>query len=469
MSNPNQPKGVADFRPPEHRGPGVSPTQATTAGARPQGELTPAPGQTFAHPHPQNAPYIDPGAQPAVAAYLEQQAQRAIARQASALPKYSAPVGGGAGPSIPRLNAPHSEGQTMSGQAENINSPPMQQQLAAAHASHGPGSIVEQPLLTPQMMPSGQRPQGNMSAADQARQLGLRPTDMLPPDAQQDPTFQRGNGSMFAVSQPHLVLKYGVVRNGQHVLPQQLQAEQQPMGARGQTAGLRPETVQGLADLQELQRKQSPQQVAAAEAAAEKQIEGTAAEHSASAGGLPKFTDEEKAEAQRKIALLDSFDFESVRNAMSQDLLNNPDQREIIESRLEPINIEDLIIKNRATQRVPIVPGRFEVTYTSLSGDDDLALKRLVMQESRSAEVTEQYLFDKYAFMAVTAGLTAINGNPAPTHLSPDGVFDEQLFVVKFKWVMQRPVSMLSSIGANHSWFEMRVRRCFVAEKVKNT
>jgi hypothetical protein len=35
-------------------------------------------------------------------------------------------------------------------------------------------------------------------------------------------------------------------------------------------------------------------------------------------------------------------------------------------------------------------------------------------------------------------------------------------------WVTKRPLHLIASIGTNHSWFELRVRKLFVAERVKN-
>jgi len=295
---------------------------------------------------------------------------------------------------------------------------------------------------------------------------------MLPPEAQQDPEFQRGNGAMFAVAQPGLAMRYGVTRNGQRIMPQQLRA-QAPQGQAPAGAGrLRPETLKGLSDLQELSRQQAlaPEQRAAAEAAAEAEVKNGPAGASASAGDPPagsgKMTPEE---AQRRVELMDSFDYDALRDAINEDILRNPDQKKIIEERLEALDIDDLIIKNRVTQRVPIVPNRFEVTYRSMTGNDDLALKRLLMKESKSVEVTERFLLDKYAFMALSCGAVAVNSNQLPDHLDEEGKFNEEAFWKKFEWMMKRPLHMLSSIGVNHTWFEMRVRKLFVAENVGNT
>jgi hypothetical protein len=170
---------------------------------------------------------------------------------------------------------------------------------------------------------------------------------------------------------------------------------------------------------------------------------------------------------------MDSFDYSQMRDRTIQDMLNHPEQRKIVEDRLQDLEIDDLIMKNRVSQDVPVIPATaksrgFVIRYTSMSGEEELALKRLVMEEASSVEVTERYLLDKFSFMSLTCGLTAINGNAAPTHLDTNGNFDEKLFWKKFEWVMKRPVHMLSSIGVHHTYFEMRVRRLFVAEKLGN-
>jgi hypothetical protein len=432
-------KTTTDLRPAAHRSPLARPTTPTSD------------------------VYVDPGAQPKVAEYVAGAAARALERRGGGLQKYTAPVGGGLGPAVPRLDAEHEVGRTMETQAENVNSPPIHQQMADTAAQMAPGSIVEPPTMAP--VNFGGPPRS--SATLDAQQLGLLPGDMLPAEAQKDPEYQTGSGAVFAISQPRLAGRYGVVRNGQRLMPQQL------LQARGGTPRqglLRPETLKGLEDLAELRKKQSPEAMREAEERAEKQVEGTAAAHSVNAGetiGKP-LTDEERDKAARAIEMMDSFDFEGFRESMRRDIINNPEQKKIIEERLEPLDINDLITKNRVSQRVIIVPKKFEVVFTSMTGEDDLALKGLIMEESKSVEVTERYLLDKFAFMALACGLTSVNNNNLPRHLNPDGEFDKTLFWKKFHWVIKRPLHMLSSIGVNHTWFEMRVRRLFVAEKVGN-
>ena len=43
-----------------------------------------------------------------------------------------------------------------------------------------------------------------------------------------------------------------------------------------------------------------------------------------------------------------------------------------------------------------------------------------------------------------------------------------QVFLKKFNMVLRLPLHMLASIGVNTLWFDVRVRKLFVAEKLGN-
>jgi len=405
--------------------------------------------------------FVGAGVDPAAAAYAAGIAAR---QQQRAAPKYAEPVGGGPAPHIPRLDAPHQEGLPMAAQAERVNSPSQQQMVQQAAR---PGSIVEPPINMGQMQATRSALGGR--GHDAAVQAGLQTGDMLPEEALKDPEAQHGPGSAYAVSQPHLALRYGVVRGGRRIAPQELK--------QGRPGQLSPGTLEGLQAIQQAQAMQQRQQSGpdglphSENEALEQADDGSAAQSARAAD--PPMTEKEKKEVEEAINAMDSFDYDGFRQRMERDILNNPRQREIIRGRCKDLNLDDLIMKNRVSQDVPIIPagnGRlgFVVRYTSMTGEEDLALKQLIMQESKSIEVTDRYLLDKFAFMAIACGLAAINNNPAPTHLDDKGDFNAEKFWLKFNWVLKRPIHMLASIGVNHSWFEQDVRKLFVAEKLGN-
>lgn len=346
-------------------------------------------------------------------------------------------------------------------------------------SSQGPGSIV---------VPDQGQPPPPPGMVASARDLPLMPGDTLPEDATKDPQYQHGAGSRMAQMQPHMAAKYGVIRNGQHLMPHDLMAGRQgtPPDFRGQ----RPrrsgaeiaqdmQTVLG-APAGHIAPRDVPDDGPVPPAGIPRTPEEAEQQAAAGPGGaasragaspvvplLDASTQESEDRAKKMLQEMDDFDFERLRREMLSDILKNPRQREAVEARLQPLDISEMIMRNTVRQRVPILPGRFEPTFESMPGDVELKLKQLLVKESKSIAVTEAYLLDKYAVMTTTAGTTHINGNPVPTMYNNNGDFDEDLFWAKFGWMLKRNIHMLASLGIHYSWFEQRVRKLFVADEGK--
>ena len=151
-----------------------------------------------------------------------------------------------------------------------------------------------------------------------------------------------------------------------------------------------------------------------------------------------------------------------------KDMLNNEDQKKLIEERLQPLAIDDLIVRGYVLQRVPIIPGKFEPTFRSMGANDDLAIKRLIMVESKALEVSERYLLDKFALMSVVLGVYSINSNVLPSYQDEQGRFDDTRFWQKFNLLANNSFHLLASLGVNYHWFDIRVRSLFVAKNLGN-
>jgi hypothetical protein len=286
--------------------------------------------------------------------------------------------------------------------------------------------------------------------------------DILPDEATKDPAYKEGGGARYAANQPHLAQKYGVIRGGRRIPPQQLATP----GAKG----LSEKTLDDMKTIEELQKTRG-------KAEADNSAEHAAATGPAGAAGRlgnspeegpqtrPRMSNDEKVERLKR---MDDFDFNAFREAMMKDILNNDDQRKIIEARCKPMDITDLIVQGFVTQRVPVIPDKFELEFQSMRGDEDLAIKRLIMIENKGVEVAERYLLDKFSIMGVTIGLAAVGNNPLPTHLDNDGRFNEDAFWEKYEIVSRFPFHMLASIGVNYYWFDIRVRSLFVADSLGN-
>jgi hypothetical protein len=398
---------------------------------------------------PANPPFIHPALQGSPEALAYELGVRARSAGRGALPKYTASTPG-AGPAMPPLDAQHHEGLTMEQQAAMHGASMSHQAQAAAQY---PGSIVEP--LNPGARVAGAPRQPTYS------DMGILNSDVLPQGAENDPQYLRGHGAHMAMYQPNLALKYGVIRNGQHIPPQALQANVGGAGRDGQI-GNRP-LSQTIQDLQALTNVQPPASVPRTEEEAVSSVEPARAYGD---------DDDEKSDSDKNIEelikKLDDYDFDALRQKMNKDLINNDEQRKIVESRLDPLSLSDLIMRGRVSQRVVIHEGTLEYTFRSFDVGDDMAVKRLIASEVQHIGNPGRYYLDRFSLMTMCAGITHINGQPLPENIGADGTWSDEGFTTKLLWFMKRPLHLAASIGVHHSWFELRVRRLFVAEKVKN-
>lgn len=441
-------------------GPGIPPTTVTRDPRQPT--------RLGSDPLQPAAPFVDPSrvGDPAALRYAQDAEQRR--RNQQPLPKYTTPVAGGPDVPIPMLNEQAAEGSTMAAQAlmqrgsvpmpmPNLNS--LVQQMGnepALSTGAVAGGIVDG--TAHQELPQPPR-SGGLHAPP-----GLLPTDTLPEEATRDPAFQQGHGAMFAVNQPGLAAKYGVVRGRERLMPQQVAAAQpRPRGTAAPGTKLSPDTVAGLQALQQAQQAQQQQAGAAAKTSLEQEAQRGPA---GNAGSTEKAMSEE--ERQKLLDGMDDLDLSRVKKAMFKDMLNNDQQRDIIESRLAPLDLSQLILEGRVTQVVPIRPGLFEPEYQSYSGEEDLIIKRMIGEEAGLTNSSDRYIMDKYQMMGFTVALRSFNRRPLPDYRDAAGNFDEKLFWKKYEIVSRLNYHMLSSMMVNWFWFDIRVRKLLRAEELGN-
>jgi hypothetical protein len=370
----------------------------------------------------EGGPHIDPRIQnPQVRAYAES----ARSRRAGP-PKYTEPVNGGPSLPMPLLSGDPQGGATMAQQAALERGEQPRPQVR--------GGIVD--TLPPDLG------RGLLGGG------GLLMSDLLPEEARRDPAFKEGVGAMYAQNQPELAKRYGVMRHGTKLAPQMVFGG--PQGPGGQKGKLSPQTVQALDALN-----------------AANQAVSSAPPDTAPA---PKETSKPLTEEEQKEVLseLDNFDFSKFRTILKKDVLNNDAQRTTVEGRLKPLDIVDLIVKGRVTQTVEIIPGKFEATYQSYVGEEDLQIKRWITGEIKTLEAPDRYFEDKYSLMGLTIALKAINKQQLPNCYNSEGDLEEELFWIKYKKVSHLDFHMLSSLHLNWLWFDARVRKLFVAEELGN-
>lgn len=385
------------------------------------------------------------------------------------VPKYTAPVAGGNDVPIPRLDGDHMTGQTMAAHARVQRGLPADGAPAPAlDLKSIIGDMGVQPALARPGIIEGSAHEAAQETPRNSQNMpteGIMQGDTLPQVAMQDPAFQSGGGAMFAVNQPHLARKYGVIRNGQHVPAQALRnpTRSSPTGKPGAGGGVSQDTLAGLKAINDFNSQRNATESNDSDAAVERDaMRGPAR----GAGDTkPPMTQEEKSAILDE---MDQFDVSRVRNAMFKDMLNNDAERKVIEARLKPLDLTRLVVEGKITQRVIIIPDVFEPEFQSYSGEEDLEIKRLLGEETNSNNVTDQYALDKYTMMGLTIALYAINKIPLPDYRDGNNEFNVEAFWKKYKVVSRLNSHLLSSCAANWFWFDIRVRKLFRATELGN-
>lgn len=181
-----------------------------------------------------------------------------------------------------------------------------------------------------------------------------------------------------------------------------------------------------------------------------------------------KALDETKlAEDARLAEVFDQFDFGNAAQQVER-ILDNKKRREAIESRCAPMNVEDLLMKDEVSQRVPILPGQFEPLFRSITPVESLYLKGRMARETINSD---QYLGEKYNLMLLACSLVDINKVPLPDHRKHTQLgfeVDDKLFDAKLQTIMRKSGYVVADLGVNYIWFDIRVRRLLNPDDLKN-
>jgi hypothetical protein len=199
----------------------------------------------------------------------------------------------------------------------------------------------------------------------------------------------------------------------------------------------------------------SPQTASMLQAAADAQLKQTAEE---------KKAEEEQKEEVAREDLLEAFDFQGRNEA--ERILNNKKRRIAIESRCKPMNIEDLLLKDEVVQVVPILPDKFEVTFRSMTPEENLYIKQYIAKNDQ--EKSDQYVLEKFALCQLACSVMAINGKAFPEHRNSDGSPSDALFEIKLKMLLKKSGYVIADLGINYMWFDIRVRRLLNPELLGN-
>jgi hypothetical protein len=266
----------------------------------------------------------------------------------------------------------------------------------------------------------------NRSAGVQNQAAGRR---LLTPDEQKkladSGQMIPGVGSAYAGNQPGLAQLPTDEHGNQKEIDERLMPR--PAGA-----GLRPDTVDGLNKLAQVQDKKSD--------------------------------DEELEKINKELEDLDDEYITDEFGNRVKSLLANKERRKAIEARCMPMDFDDLLMKGSVDQKVPIFPGKFEPTFRSPQALEDEAMnERMALVRG-----SDRQIMDRFALYRLTCGLVKINNRVLPTHLGADGTVNDDLFDAKFKMVVRLATPIIADLSVNFTWFMKRVEKLLVYDNIKD-
>lgn len=128
-----------------------------------------------------------------------------------------------------------------------------------------------------------------------------------------------------------------------------------------------------------------------------------------------------------------------------------------IEDRCGEMDFADLILTGRVRQSVPVLPGKIELEFQSLTGAEDFWVESRAQQEAN----TEWGVRSWVVYARLTMSLVSMNGRKLPSHLGKDGTVDEKAFKLKMADIMKFGSKVLDIVVTNMGWFNTRVESIF--------
>jgi len=176
--------------------------------------------------------------------------------------------------------------------------------------------------------------------------------------------------------------------------------------------------------------------------------------------------DMEEAEDELATSDFPGFNFDALTR--QQQVIANDERRKIIESRLEPLNIGDMIIQSEIKQTIPVIPDKLVYTLRTFNQQEYLFCLQYVYDQVGSAAYVEELLNT----CKLACALFALNGKALPDHRkeigTPKEEVDRDAFRNKLAILSRMPTNLLADISVQAIWFQERVQKLFSIENLKN-
>ena len=137
-------------------------------------------------------------------------------------------------------------------------------------------------------------------------------------------------------------------------------------------------------------------------------------------------------------------------------------RRKDIESRCQPLDISDILVKRRVEQKIPIVPGKFEILLRDTTAVEDTYIKNLLAKEYyERTEISQAYIHSKMARYKLTLSLLEVNGvslGDIKIKFEPATEAEEREFKSKLEVVSSYPLEILQDIDLQNYYFKERIK-----------
>lgn len=221
--------------------------------------------------------------------------------------------------------------------------------------------------------------------------------------------------------------------------------EAKAMGQEGKNKKLSAETV---ADLEKAQA----------------QVEETTAKEPE---GEQDTTTAELEAAEKEMLKRDTpFNYDNIM--AQQKSLMSPERQKIIESRLEELDLADMIVRREIVQHIPVVAGKLSYTLRTFNQHEHLFCLQYVYENPGSVTYAEEFLNT----CKLVCALVAVNGALLPDHRKGAGTPNEEVDMDSFKkkmfHVASFPVQIIADLSVQAIWFNQRVNELLGVENLKN-
>jgi hypothetical protein len=127
--------------------------------------------------------------------------------------------------------------------------------------------------------------------------------------------------------------------------------------------------------------------------------------------------------------------------------------RKRLEKSMPALDVDSLFLRGEIRQDVTILRDKLTVTFRTLSGKEDLFIKKKL--SGIKSEVV-RYIEDRYMMMQLAAHIVCINDEELPSMIK-GGEINDETFEKRFDKVCVFPVFIIERIWVHWVWFQDRV------------